>query len=366
MTKSTKAAVLPAARASFVVQDVELADLRANEVLVRMVATGLCHTDLGVWAGGVPFPLPGVLGHEGAGVVEEVGESVTGIKPGDKVVLSYASCGECASCNGGHPAYCATWLPRNLLNGAREDGSPTITQHGKAIGGHFFAQSSFANHAIAEQRNVVVVDADADLVQLAPLGCGVITGFGSMWYALDVQPGARVGVFGAGAVGMAALIAAKLRKPEVLVAVDIVPERLELALSLGATHAVSGGNVVEQIRDITNGLGLTAALDTTGVPTVARTAIDALGACGRFVTCAAPPPGTAIPVDFQGILPGKTVSGITMGDATPQILIPQLVQLVKSGQLPLQRLTKLYRLDQLDQAAHDMHSGITVKPVIVH
>jgi len=368
MPKSTKAAVLSAPRASFKVQDVELADLRANEVLVRMVATGLCHTDLSVWAGGVPFPLPGVLGHEGAGVVEQIGKGVTGVKAGDKVVLSFASCGDCGACHGGHPAYCSTWLQRNLFNGAREDGSPTITSRGKPIGGHFFAQSSFANHGIAEQRNVVVVNPDADLVQLAPLGCGVMTGFGSVWYALDLKPGARMGVFGTGAVGMAALIAAKLRKPEVLIAVDVVPERLKVALDLGATHAVNAktDDVVERIREITRGAGLTAALDTTGVAAVARSAIDALGARGHLVTCAAPPPGTEIPVDFQGILTGKMVSGVTMGDATPQVLIPQLAELVMQGQLPLQRLTKQYRLDQLDQAAHDMHAGITVKPVIVH
>jgi aryl-alcohol dehydrogenase len=368
MTKRTLAAVLSAPRTSFSVREVELAELRGNEVLVRLVATGLCHTDLGVWAGGVPFPLPGVLGHEGAGVVEQVGAAVTGIKPGDQVVLSYTSCGACGACRDGHPAYCSTWLQRNLFNGAREDGSPTITAGGKPIGGHFFAQSSFANHAIAEQRNAVVVRPDADLVQLAPLGCGVMTGFGSMWYTLDVQAGARVAVFGAGAVGMAALIAAKLRDPAVLVAVDIVPERLTLALELGATHAVDArdDNVVQRIGEITGGVGLTAALDTTGVAAVARTAIDALGARGHLVTCAAPPPGTEIPVDFQGILTGKTVGGVTMGDATPQVLIPQLVDLVMNGQLPLQRLTKHYRLDQLDHAAHDMHAGVTVKPVIVH
>jgi aryl-alcohol dehydrogenase len=368
MTKMTKAAVLAAPQTSFAVQDVELADIRANEVLVRLVATGLCHTDLSVWAGGVPFPLPGVLGHEGAGVVEEVGSSVVGMKPGDKVVLSYTSCGECGACHDGHPAYCSSWLQRNLFSGAREDGSATITQRGKPLGGHFFAQSSFANHAIAEQRNTVVVDADADLVQLAPLGCGVMTGFGSVWYTLGLQSGARMAVFGAGAVGMSALIAAKLREPELLVAVDVVPERLQLALELGATHAINGRteNVIERMREITKGAGLTAALDTTGVPAVARSALDALGTRGHLATCAAPPPGTEIPVDFQGILTGKMLSGITMGDATPQVLIPQLARLVKSGELPLHRLTKHYRLDQLDQAAHDMHSGATVKPVIVH
>jgi aryl-alcohol dehydrogenase len=154
----------------------------------------------------------------------------------------------------------------------------------------------------------------------------------------------------------------------VLVAVDVVPERLKIALELGATHGVNARteNVVERIREITRGAGLTAALDTTGVAAVARSAIDALGARGHLVTCAAPPPGTEIPVDFQGILTGKMLSGVTMGDATPQVLIPQLAELVMNGQLPLRRLTKHYRLDQIDQAAHDMHAGVTVKPVIVH
>jgi len=368
MTKATKAAVLTAPQTPFDVQDVELDDLRDHEVLVRMVATGVCHTDLGVWAGGIPFPLPGVIGHEGAGIVEEVGAAVAGIAPGDKVVLSYTSCGVCPYCESGRPAYCTSWLPRNLFNGAREDGSPTITANGVGIGGHFFAQSSFAQHAIAEDRNVVVVDPDSDLTQLAPLGCGVITGFGSVWNALDLQPGARMAVFGTGAVGMSGLVAAALRDPALLVAVDIVPERLTLALELGATHAINAAeeNVVERIGEITDGAGLTNAFETTGVPTVARQAIDALGALGHLVVCAAPPPGTEIPVDYQAILPGKVVSGVTMGDADPKVLIPELAALVKSGKLPLGRLIKHYKLEELDQAAGDMHQGVTVKPVILH
>ncbi|HEX5332219.1 MAG TPA: NAD(P)-dependent alcohol dehydrogenase [Cellulomonas sp.] len=368
MSTKTRAAVLSGPQTSFTVKDVELGDLREHEVLVRMVATGVCHTDLGVWAGGIPFPLPGVIGHEGAGVVEQVGSAVTTITPGDKVVLSYASCGECPACLHGHPAYCSTWLPRNLFAGAREDGTPTISLDGAPIGGHFFAQSSFAQHAIAEERNVVVVDPDADLTTIAPLGCGVMTGFGSVWNALDVQAGARVAVFGAGAVGLSGVVAAALREPELLIAVDVVPERLDLALELGATHIINGReeDVVARIVEITGGAGLTHAFDTTGVPAVARSGIDALGARGRLVTCGAPPPGTEIPVDFQGILPGKSISGVTMGDADPKSLIPQLVELVASGRFPLGRLTKQYTLDQLDQAVADMHHGTTVKPVIVH
>jgi aryl-alcohol dehydrogenase len=364
----TRAAVLSAPQTAFVVTDVELDDLREHEVLVRMVATGVCHTDLGVWAGGIPFPLPGVLGHEGAGVVEQVGSAVGTIAPGDKVVLSYTSCGGCPACRDGHPAYCATWLPRNLFAGAREDGSATISLDGAPIGGHFFAQSSFAQHAIAEERNVVVVDPDADLAALAPLGCGVMTGFGSVWNALDVQAGARVAVFGTGAVGLSGVVAAALREPEILVAVDVVPWRLALAVELGATHAVNGReeDVVARIAEITGGAGLTHAFDTTGVPAVARSGIDALGARGHLVTCGAPPPGTEIPVDFQGVLPGKSVSGVTMGDADPKVLVPELVGLVASGRFPLGRLTRQYTLDQLDQAFADMHHGVTVKPVVVH
>jgi aryl-alcohol dehydrogenase len=372
MSTTTRAAVLSAPQTSFTVRDVELADLRGHEVLVRMVATGVCHTDLGVWAGGIPFPLPGVIGHEGAGVVEQVGSAVTAIVPGDKVVLSYTSCGDCPACADGHPAYCATWLPRNLFAGAREDGTATLSIDGSPIGGHFFAQSSFAQHAVAEERNVVVVDADADLASLAPLGCGVMTGFGSVWNALDVRPRARVAVFGAGAVGLPGVVAAALREPDLLIAVDVVPERLELALGIGATHAINvranGGeeDAVARIAEITGGAGLTHAFDTTGVPAVARSAIEALGARGHLVTCGAPPPGTEIPVDFQGILPGKSVSGVTMGDADPKVLVPQLVDLVAAGRLPLGRLIKQYKLSELDEAFADMHHGTTVKPVIVH
>jgi aryl-alcohol dehydrogenase len=368
MSTLTRAAVLSAPQTPFTVRDVELADLREHELLVRMVATGVCHTDLGVWAGGIPFPLPGVIGHEGAGVVEQVGSAVSTIAPGDQVVLSYTSCGDCPACLDGHPAYCATWLPRNLFAGAREDGTATLSLDGAPIGGHFFAQSSFAQHAIAEERNVVVVGPGADLTSLAPLGCGVMTGFGSVWNALDVRAHARVAVFGAGAVGLSGVAAAALREPDLLVAIDVVPERLELALELGATHAVNGReeDVVARIAEITGGAGLTHAFDTTGVPAVARSAIEALGARGHLVTCGAPPPGTEIPVDFQGILPGKSVSGVTMGDADPKALIPQLVELVAAGRLPLGRLIKQYKLAELDEAFTDMHHGTTVKPVIVH
>src|SRR5512142_1763219 len=187
---TTRAAVVEAPGAPFTVQDVTLDDVRAGEVLVKMVAAGLCHTDIGVQHGSVPFPLPGVLGHEGAGVVVEVGPGVARVAPGDHVLLSFTSCGRCPHCRGGHPAYCATWVPDNLINGVRADGSHTVYRDGVAIGGHFFGQSCFAAHALADERSLVKVDPGAPLEMLAPLACGVQTGVGALWNVLSPRPGA--------------------------------------------------------------------------------------------------------------------------------------------------------------------------------
>jgi aryl-alcohol dehydrogenase len=361
-----RAAVLDAP-GELVVSDVEFGDPGPGEVLVKLVASGLCHTDLGVIAGGIPFASPGIIGHEGAGVVDKVGAGVTGVAPGDKVLLSFTSCGSCAACESGHPAYCETWLPRNLLGMFRSDESGEVTRAGEPIASHFFGQSSFGQYAIADERSVVKVDSDADLTVLAPLGCGVLTGFGSMWNVLDPGQGDVVAVYGAGAVGLSAVIAAALRTPTQLIAIDIVDSRLELARELGATATINGAteNVAERLAELTGGRGVTLSFDTTGNPGVARQALDAGSVRGTVLVCGAPPPGTEIPVDIQGILTGKVLRGVTMGDTDPAQLIPQLIALHADGKLPLEKLEKRYSLDEIGQAADDMHHGVTVKPVIV-
>jgi len=367
MAVKARAAVLEGAGANFTVQDIEVGDPGHGEVRVKLVATGLCHTDLGVQAGGVPFALPGVIGHEGAGVVERVGAGVTEVSEGDKVLLSFTSCGECANCLSGHPAYCSTWLPRNLLGALRPDDSGSLMREdGSEIGAHFFGQSSFGEYAIADARSLVKVSPDADLRVLAPLGCGVLTGFGSMWNVLNPREGDSVAVYGTGAVGLSGIIAASLRKPAILIAIDVVDERLELARSLGATHTINGRDerVADRISEITTGAGVGLSFDTTGNPQVARGALDAAATGGTVLVCGAPPPGTEIPVDIQGILPGKVLRGVTMGDTDPRELIPQLVQLHAEGKLPLDRLERHYTLDDIQAAAEDMHHGVTVKPVI--
>lgn len=363
---TTRAAVVEAPGAPFTVQEVTLDDVRPGEVLVRMVAAGLCHTDLGVQLGGVPYPLPGILGHEGAGVVVEVGPGVTRVSPGDQVLLTYTSCGRCANCRGGHPAYCVTWVPDNLLAGVRADGSHTVTRGGTGIGGRFFGQSSFAEHAIADERSVVKVDADVPLDMLAPLGCGVQTGVGAVWHVLEPAPGTTLAVFGAGAVGLSAVMAAALLPMRAVVAIDRVPARLELARELGATHTVNTDtdDVAKILADITDGAGVDHAVDTTAVPALLRTAVDALGVRGRCAVIGAPPAGTEAAFDVQGLLVGKQIVGVTLGDGEPETFLPQLARLYQDGRLPLDRLIRHYRLDDLDTAAADMHRCETIKPVV--
>ncbi|GAA4081317.1 NAD(P)-dependent alcohol dehydrogenase [Streptomyces shaanxiensis] len=366
MTIPTRAAVVESGGAPFTLSDVELDEPGPHEAVVRMVATGLCHTDLGVASGGLPFPLPGVLGHEGAGVVEAVGSAVTGIAPGDHVVLSFTSCGDCRNCLGGHPAYCATWLPLNLIGGRRADGTGTISRGGEALGGHFFGQSSFAERALVDERSLVKVDPDVPLESIAPLGCGVQTGVGAVWNVLKPVTGSTVVVLGAGAVGLSAVMAAALTPATNIVAVDRVGERLSLAKELGATHTVNAAeaDLGEALAGITGGQGADGVVETTGNVGVLRQGVDALAARGTLVVVGAPPFGTEVALDVNGLLGGKQVVGLTLGDAETQTFIPALVRLVKEGRLPLDRLISTYPFADIDQAVRDMGAGKAIKPVL--
>ncbi|QNP74471.1 NAD(P)-dependent alcohol dehydrogenase [Streptomyces roseirectus] len=356
MPLTTRAAVVESAGAPFTFTDVTLDDPGPHEAVVRIAAAGLCHTDLGVAGGGLPFPLPGVLGHEGAGVVEAVGAAVTSVVPGDHVVLSFTSCGECRNCRDGHPAYCAHWLPLNLIGGRRADGSATITRDGEELGGHFFGQSSFAERALVDERSLVKVDPEVPLASIAPLGCGVQTGVGAVWNVLRPKPGSTVAVLGAGAVGLSAVMAAALSPATEIIAVDRVAERLELARELGATRTLS------DVRELA---GVDGVVETTGSTAVLRAGVDALDARGTLVVVGAPPFGTEVALDVNGLLTGKRVVGLTLGDSETQSLIPTLVGLVRSGRLPLEKLIGTYGFTDIGQAVEDMTTGKTVKPVLV-
>ncbi|CPZ90716.1 Probable zinc-containing alcohol dehydrogenase [Mycobacteroides abscessus] len=249
------AALSTSPAAPFTLQELELDEPRRDEVLVKIHATGLCHTDLTFKS---QVPIPAVLGHEGAGIVTAVGEAVSGISPGDHVVLSYRSCGSCRSCAAGERAYCSRSMRLNSA-GVRADGSPTLSDNGTPVYGSFFGQSSFAQYALAGADNTVVVDPSIDLAVAAPLGCGFQTGAGAVLNVLSPEPDSRLVVFGAGGVGLAAVMAAKAQGVETIIAVDPVASRRAKATELGATQTVDPA--MEDVAAVAR--GATHALDTT-------------------------------------------------------------------------------------------------------
>jgi len=368
MPVTTTAAVIEAPGEPFTLQQVELDAPRPDEVLVRMTAAGLCHTDLSVQAGYIPFALPGVLGHEGAGVVEAVGSAVTRVAPGDSVAISFTSCGRCGQCRAGHPAYCGSWVPANMFNGGvRPDGSATISRGGAGLGGRFFGQSSFSAMAIADERSVVKVDSDLPPHLVAPLGCGIQTGAGTVLNILRPRPGGTIAVFGTGAVGLAAVAAAALNPLSAVIAVDRVDSRLDLAIELGATHRVNAeaDDVAKVIAEITGGAGLDYAIDTTASMTVLRTAVEALGTFGSAAAIGAAPLGTELTLDYTGLLVGRSVVGVTEGDSDPESFIPLLASLHRQGRFPLDKIVKTYPFRDINQAAADARKGETIKPVLL-
>ncbi|WP_306368737.1 NAD(P)-dependent alcohol dehydrogenase [Nocardiopsis sp. CC223A] len=364
---TTRAAVAHAGTGSFTWTDVRLDEPRPDEVLVRVVGVGICHTDLSSRDGGLPVPLPAVLGHEGAGVVEAVGGGVTRTRPGDTVLLSFSSCGECPSCAAETPAYCATFLPRNF-SGVRSDGSASITAaDGSPIGGRFFGQSAFAHRALVDERSVVpvTVSDEDELAALAPLGCGVQTGAGAVLNTLSPEEGRSVAVFGAGAVGLSAVMAAALTGANPVIAVDVVPSRLELALELGATHTVDAAeeDPVAAISKITGG-GADFTVECSGVPAVLRQSVDCLAVSGTVAVVGAPAFGTEVSLDVNDLLQGRTVRGVIEGDSDPDTFVPHLVDLHRQGRLPFDRMVRFYAPEQINEAAADAESGRVLKPVL--
>jgi aryl-alcohol dehydrogenase len=366
LTHPNKAAVVRRKGGPFAIETLTVDEPRADEVLVRIVATGMCHTDIVIRDQVYPVPLPIVLGHEGAGVVERVGAAVHKVAPGDHVVLSFMSCGHCARCAMGQPAYCDKGHPL-CFGGTREDGS-TAMRDGKAepVHDHFFGQSSFGTYALAHERTVVKVPQDLPLERLGPLGCGIQTGAGAVMNALKIGTGASFAAFGSGSVGLAAIMAARIAGATTIVAVDVIASRLALAKELGATHVINAAETdpVAALRKLTNG-GVDFTLESTGLPAVVRQAVDALGTRGTCGIVGAAPIGTTASFDLGGLMsPGKSIRGIIQGDSVPELFIPHLIELHRQGRFPFDRLIKFYSFDDINQAAADSESGVTIKPVL--
>ncbi len=358
------AALSPRPQSPFEIAEVELDEPRADEVLVQIQAVGVCHSDLtmkAVWPAEIS---PIVLGHEGAGVVTAVGANVTATSPGDHVLLSYNSCGSCPECARGHRPYCRNFRSHNGI-GTRVDGSPTMRRGDAPVYGSYFGQSSFASYAIAYESNLVVVDDELDLIAAAPLGCGIQTGAGAVLNVLEPPPGASLAVFGAGAVGLSALMAARACGVSRIIAVDPVAGRRRLAAELGASATLdpSSDDVVEAIRRLTDA-GATHAIDTTAKGAVINQAIQGLAPRGTLALL-----GIGIPefaMDVQSVISGgKTIRGVIEGDAVPQEFIPRLIALHSDGRLPIEKLVRTYRFEEIDTAFADAASGETIKPVLV-
>jgi aryl-alcohol dehydrogenase len=360
------AAVTEEKSAPFVLREVELGEPRQDELVVKIAAAGICHTDLICRDQWLPVPFPTVFGHEGAGVVEQVGAAVSQIVPGDRVAMSFNSCGRCRSCLTGRPSYCHAFFAHNFASSRPVDGSTALSRNGDGVHAHFFGQSSFATHAIANERNVVRLDETMPLEVAAPLGCGIQTGAGAVFNSLRIPPGSSFAIFGAGAVGLSAVLAAGIAGCATIVAVDLRPRRLELARELAATHTVDAGeeDPVEAVRRLTDG-GADFSLEASGSPQALRQAVDCLTPLGVCGVVGAPPFGTDVALDVNFVLSGgRTVRGIVEGDAVPQLFLPQLVRLWAAGRFPVERIMTFYDFDQIEEAAHDAERGDVIKPVL--
>ena len=354
--------------APFSVQELDLDGPRADEILVRIVAVGICQTDVHVRDRVQPPGLPMVLGHEGSGVVEEVGAAVTAVRPGDRVVLSYDACGQCRFCLSSRYTYCEHAMAINF-GGSRLDGTNALH---RAVGagrgevhGHFFGQSSFATYALATERNVVKVPDDLPLELLGPLGCGLQTGAGAVLNSLRVPANASIAILGTGAVGLAAVMAAHVAGAKPIIGVDLVPKRLALATELGATHTIDarGEDIRKRITEIT-GSGVDYVLEITAQPEMLKLAVDILAPCGTAGQIGGGVPGAEAPISMSRLLLGRSVRGIIQGDSIPRIFIPKLIEMYRRGQFPFDRLVRFYDFKDINQAVADAASGETIKPIL--
>jgi aryl-alcohol dehydrogenase len=360
-----KAAVVHQRSGPFVIEAAELCEPRADEVIVRVIASGLCQTDLHARDGYYESPYPAVYGHEGAGVIHAVGGAVRSLAPGDHIVMSYPWCGACANCARQMPNYCLH--SRSLKSaGTRADGSTLLAKNGAPLYSAFFQQSSFGTFALTQERYAVKVRNDAPLEQLGPLACGGQTGAGAVLNVLKPAAGDSFAVFGVGAVGLSALMAAKIADCDPIVAVDVHDHRLALARDLGATHTInarSSDDLAGAIRKIAGG-GVRHAVDTSAAPSVLRAAVECLMPAATCALLGSARKGTEVALEMPFVQQGRVLRGVVQGDSVPQQFIPQLVDLIMDGKFPIEKMITFYDFADIERAAKDSAAGTTIKPVL--
>lgn len=344
-------------------EEVELDEPGEGEVLVRIVATGICMTDEAARAQHVPTPLPLVPGHEGAGVVEKVGPGVTDLAVGDHVGITYAYDGSCPACEHGEPFYCENFNAINF-GGTAAKGGTRLHQNGADVS-MFFGQSSFATHSVVSAASCAKVDPDVDLGLVAPLGCGIQTGAGMVLNVAQAGPDTQVAVFGIGAVGMSAVMGANIAGCKTIIAVGGNERSLALARELGATHTINRREVDDiagAILEITGG-GVNVAIDTSGHAPMVKAALASVKYRGLFL----PVGGTVLDgldLGMEVIFPMRTIRGTSEGESHPKTFIPQLVEWCKEGRFPVDRILSFYDFDQIDTALADSREGKIIKAVL--
>lgn len=359
-----KAAVTHAMGSPFVIEPVDLAEPKAGEMLVKIVACGICHTDEATQNAQLPTPLPAVLGHEGAGIVVKVGPGVTEFKPGDRAGFSFAFCGTCPSCRNGRVSSCNHFNEINF-GGILREGSSRLSQKGQQLS-MFFGQSAFAQYAVVDAENAVKVPYDdIDLGIVAPLGCGIQTGAGTVLNRLKPEFGSSIVVFGCGTVGMSAIMAARIAGCSKIIGVGGNEKSLALALEAGATHVINRkkcDDIVGEIRRITGG-GANYSVDTSGVADFVRKGLNCLAPRGVEAIVGITPP---MEIDMFGELmaEGKTITGVIEGDAIPKVFIPQMLEYYRQGRFPVDKLMSFYPFEEINQALADFHNGKALKAVL--
>jgi aryl-alcohol dehydrogenase len=346
---------------------VEIDEPGQGEALVKIVATGVCHTDALARDGDMPFPAPGVLGHEGAGIVEAVGAGVTNVAVGDKVVIGWPWCGQCRNCLEGQPRYCLQLGPL-VIAGSRADGTTALRRlDGSPLHSHFFGQSSFASYSICAASALVPVGPDVDVALLGPLACGISTGAGAVLNALRPFTGSSIVIYGAGAVGLSAVMAAGLTAATHIIAVDRLPARLAFARELGATETIDVSTGLDPVAAVSEICGGPAdfAMDCAGNVDVLRQAADSVGMRGTVALIGGAPAGASFSLDHMSTLWGKKVVGILGGEGRSESLINTLITLNQQGRFRYDRLIQTFPLDQVNEALEASHSGDVIKPVLL-
>ncbi len=352
----------------FVLQELELEEPAREEVLVRILASGVCHTDEITRHGDMPMPFPSVLGHEGSGIVERVGEGVTRFAPGDKVIIGWPSCGECKNCLDGQPRYCLR-TGEALVSGRRfkgpKAGTTAYWRNGTEMNGHFFGQSSFATWSITNADALVKVPENTPVELLGPLACGLGTGAGAILNEARPRLGDSILIVGVGAVGLAAIMAARNSGVTKIIAADIHDSRLKLAEEFGATHTVNSGStdILDAVKKIT-GSTVDYAIDCTGVISVIEQIAEAVGMLGTLVLVGGAPANARFSLDHLNTLWGKRVIGVLGGGGRSGQLIPALVELYQQGRFPFDKLVRYYELGEIEEALEDSRTGKVVKPIL--